>query len=790
MADIPGTRRDDILNGTNRSDRIWGEQGDDTINGRRGNDEIHGGRGNDIIDGGRGHDKIYAGRGNDIANGGRGRDEIFGDRGNDMIDGGRGNDRLFGERGDDEINGGRGRDFIVGGRGNDDVDGGRGNDYILGDYDPIFFGPESAGNRTDDILRGGAGRDYVDGQVGDDIAIYNLDDNTRSNGRTYRDTYVGGGGEDTLRLEFTADEWANEDLQSDVLAFRDAIEAEPGAEYSFSEFRLTASEFEILEVYVDGEPIDLGGVGGGGEEVVAEDDEYTVMADGSLEEDVTSNDTLPENFFTTLLDGPDKGDLNTDLPEGEFIYTPGDEFRSLAEGQEETVTFTYSAEDAGDPENIDDATVTITVQGVNDDPETIAFARTFSELDGSKAVNLLNSKKVSDVDDGDVLSIQDDSVTVTLGDDTDFTDFIVQNNGRIRIDYSQFDYLNEGESETLTVDYTVTDDKGGTAENTLTITVNGAGEPDPENVAPVANDDAADAAVDGEGIVLKDQDISGNVLANDTDDGLLEELIVSDGTGTGIEGNFGTLTLNEDGSYAYTPNYASDADAPPGIQTVSFEPVGETPADISNWSDGEVTTDESDLGSFLGVFDNESGATGTFTLSGEQQSVVISFDIYEFGQWEASGDFEDTLTITVDDDAIPDDDPAAIFEERFTDNTGKVDDTGDGSEFRTSLGFVDTGFTGKAAVAEVWHYEFAFLTGSDTLELGFLGDLSGGMDNEGWGIDNIQIVERGVDEFAYTASDGELTDDAVLSIDTDGDPDFGDNLVGPAYGTTEAEASA
>lgn len=766
MARRYGTGEDDVLNGTNRSDSIWGYEGADTLNGLRGND------------------RIYAGEGDDTVDGGRGRDTVFGGDGNDNISGGRGNDRLFGEDDNDTISGGRGRDFIVGGDGEDNIDGGAGRDYILGDYDPLFFGSDSVGELTSDLLRGGSGSDYVNGQLGNDTAVYNLSDNTRSNGRTYRDTYVGGDGEDTLRLEFTTAQWdGNTDLQEDVLAFRDAIETTPGAEYSFSEFRLTASEFEALEVYVDGEPIDLGG--GSGEVVDAVDDEFDVQADGSVEGDVLANDTGASDFRTTLLTEPDKGDLNIAVPDGEFTYTPGDEFRSLAEGQEETVTFTYSAEDAGDPDNNDEATVTITVQGVNDDPEAIAFARTFSELDGSKAVNLLNSKKVSDIDEGDVLSIVDDSVAVTLGDDTEFTDFIVQNNGRIRIDYSQFDYLNEGESETLTVDYTITDDKGGTAENTLTITVNGAGEPDPENVAPVAMDDVDEVGLDG----TASKDATDGVLFNDTDDDGPEAMTVStvngeaSNVGVDLDGKFGTLTLDDDGSYDYTANYASDADAPPGVQTVSFEPVGETPADISNWSDGEVTTDESDLGSFLGVFDDESGTTGTFTLSGEQQSVVISFDIYEFGQWEASGAFEDTLTITVDDNDVPDDDPAVVLEEQFTDNTGKVADTGDGSEFRTSLGFVDTGFTGKAAVAEVWHYEFAFLTGSNTLGLSFLGDLSGGMDNEGWGIDNIQIVERGVDEFAYTASDGEdESNEATLSIDTE-DP----SEDAPGYVNPEAE---
>ena len=103
--EIPGTRRDDLLNGNN---------------------------GNDTIIGGKGNDTIFGSNGDDLLNGDRGADLIVGGNGNDTLDGGKNKDTLIGSNGDDLLNGDRGADLIEGGDGNDTLNGGKNSDTLVG----------------------------------------------------------------------------------------------------------------------------------------------------------------------------------------------------------------------------------------------------------------------------------------------------------------------------------------------------------------------------------------------------------------------------------------------------------------------------------------------------------------------------------------------------------------------------------------------------------------------------------------------------------------------------------
>jgi hypothetical protein len=108
-----GTRGDDVLVGTEKSN---------VIIGRKGNDELFGNGGNDWLDGGRGDDQLF---------GGDGRDRLEGGRGNDLLDGGAGSDKVFGGKGDDiavySVTENASADAC--GRG-DFYDGGKGNDIL------------------------------------------------------------------------------------------------------------------------------------------------------------------------------------------------------------------------------------------------------------------------------------------------------------------------------------------------------------------------------------------------------------------------------------------------------------------------------------------------------------------------------------------------------------------------------------------------------------------------------------------------------------------------------------
>ncbi|WP_374482033.1 tandem-95 repeat protein, partial [Zoogloea sp.] len=127
---------------------------------------------------------------------------------------------------------------------------------------------------------------------------------------------------------------------------------------------------------------------------------------------------------------------------------------------------------------------------------------------------------------------------------------------------STVDALNSSEHLTDVFSYRITDSGGNFSTTTLTVTVNGA------NDAPVATDDVGWATeAGGTANGTTGQGASGNVLTNDTDVDNGSTKVVSairvggtEGAGTagslgsGLDGSYGTLTLNTNGSYTYTVN--------------------------------------------------------------------------------------------------------------------------------------------------------------------------------------------------------------------------------------------
>ncbi|MNZ13767.1 Bifunctional hemolysin/adenylate cyclase precursor [compost metagenome] len=221
--DLDGTAGDDVIFGTNTTDRIkgmagndlliggdgadvlsggsgddvlFGEEGDDTFYGDEGNDQIQGGDGADILSGGVGDDLVFGEAGDDVLIGDDGADDLIGGEGNDLISGGNGNDLIWGETGDDTLNGDDGSDDLGGGDGADVLNGGNGNDALFGEE----------GN---DTLDGGSGSDTLRGDNGADTYKFG-----RGSGKdTILNYEVSGGSIDTL--EFAADV-----LPEDIQAFR------------------------------------------------------------------------------------------------------------------------------------------------------------------------------------------------------------------------------------------------------------------------------------------------------------------------------------------------------------------------------------------------------------------------------------------------------------------------------------------------------------------------------------------------------------------------------------------
>lgn len=145
-------------------------------------------------------------------------------------------------------------DLIVGTDDNDFIEGLGGHDRLLGNAgnDTLLGG---AGN---DTLDGGSGIDHLRAGSGNDTLVFTLAEN--SGPRSAQDRYDGGSGNDTLRLNLTSAEWSNAAIKSQIMAFSNAIGLAAGGpvNFSFAALGLKVTSIEKLELYIDGQLLDLG----------------------------------------------------------------------------------------------------------------------------------------------------------------------------------------------------------------------------------------------------------------------------------------------------------------------------------------------------------------------------------------------------------------------------------------------------------------------------------------------------------------------------------------------------
>jgi VCBS repeat-containing protein len=245
---------------------------------------------------------------------------------------------------------------------------------------------------------------------------------------------------------------------------------------------------------------------------VSVDDSYTMTEDGTLTGKVTTNDTDLETTDIWVVGPytqPAHGTLSFQF-DGSFTYTPNPNFTG-------TDTFTYEAWDR-DPVILGNlATVTITVNPVDDAPVA---------------------------NDDEFTVDEDNTLTDTvLGNDTDpdsvltATVVTAPTNGSLSLNTNgSFTYIpNANYSGSDSFTYRIT---GGALEDTATvsITVNAV------NDAPVSVDDNY--------TTTKDTVLTGKVTTNDTDLETTDIWVV----GPYTQPAHGTLSFQFDGSFTYTPN--------------------------------------------------------------------------------------------------------------------------------------------------------------------------------------------------------------------------------------------
>lgn len=284
----------------------------------------------------------------------------------------------------------------------------------------------------------------------------------------------------------------------------------------------------------------------------SEDTPLTVnAANGVLSNDID----LDGDPLTAVLDiGPLNGSLTLN-PDGSFTYTPNANFFGVD-------TFIYHANDGSS--NSPPAVVALTVAGVNDAPPVaLPDAYGVSE-DSVLTVNAANGVLANDTDiDGDpltaILDINPLFGALTLNSDGSFT--YTPNANFFGIDTFTY-HANDGTADSL--------------PTVVTLTIAGV-----NDAPPVALPDAYAATEDtvltvnaANGVLANDTDIDGDPLTAVLDIGPLN----------------GSLTLNPDGSFTYTPNanffgvdtfiyHANDgaSNSPPAVVVLTVTGVNDAP---------------------------------------------------------------------------------------------------------------------------------------------------------------------------------------------------------------------
>lgn len=222
--------------------------------------------------------------------------------------------------------------------------------------------------------------------------------------------------------------------------------------------------------------------------VTDEDTAISINAAAGL---ITSNDSDPDTNDTLVVSQVNgvpanvgaqitlaSGALLTVNANGSYDYDPNGAFENLAVGASATESFTYTVSDGNG--GTDQATVTLTINGVNDVPTAVDDTNSVDEdaqLSVPAATGLITT---NDTDpDADTLIVSAiNGVGASVG-----TSVVLPSGALLTVNADgsyvydpngQFESLAVGETDTDSFTYTIDDGNGGTSTATVTLTIDGA----------------------------------------------------------------------------------------------------------------------------------------------------------------------------------------------------------------------------------------------------------------------------------------------------------------------------
>ncbi|MDD2893761.1 MAG: VCBS domain-containing protein [Halothiobacillaceae bacterium] len=525
----------------------------------------------------------------------------------------------------------------------------------------------------------------------------------------------------------------------------------------------------------------------------ATEDGGAVLLDAAT---LLANDTDPDFIHGDTLSITGVSQANSgatvSLLNGAVQYDIGTLYQSLAQGQIATDTFSYTVTDSAGATST--AEVTMTITGVNDGPVTADDQAAVQEdLSTAATGNVLSND--SDVDQGTVLQVanagtqQGQYGSLVLNADGSYN-YVLDNNALA------VQSLAQGQIVTEQFSYLATDGIA-TTPATLTVSITGT------NDAPVTEIDTASVQED---VLIA---ASGNVLSNDTD---VDQGAVLTVANAGVfVGQFGTLTLNVDGSYEYVLDNgsygvqslaqgqvvtdvfdyaATDSIAStPSTLTVSITGTNDAPVvvadtnavqeDVTLTATGNVLANDSDIdqGTVLqvanaGVF---VGQFGTLTLNADGsyeyvldnasfgvQSLAegqVVTDTFDYAATDGIASTPSTLTVSI---TGTNDVPVVVAD--TNDVQEDVTLTATGNVLRNDSD-IDQGTVLQVANAGVFVGQFG------TLTLNADGSYEYVLDNASYGVQSLAEGQVVTDVFDYAATDGLASTPSTLTVSITGTND-------------------